>query len=54
MDYIFRLFKQRNTPHMTPDRIITLFTNAGFEKIEIVERLFDVGDWRGGSALDDR
>lgn len=38
---------------MTPDRIVTLFTNAGFQKIEIVEKLIDIGDWRGGSSLDD-
>lgn len=37
---------------MTPDRIVTLFKNAGFEKIKIVEKLIDVGDWRGGSLLD--
>jgi len=34
---------------MTPDRIVTLFSNAGFEKIEIIAKLIDIGDWRGGS-----
>ena len=39
---------------MTPDGILTLFTHAGFENIEIVEKLIDLGDWRGGSSsLDD-
>src|SRR5437762_14267373 len=53
MDYAFRLFKRRNTPHMTPDGIVTLFTYAGFENIEIVEKLIDLGDWRRGRSVDD-
>jgi hypothetical protein len=51
MDYVYRLFKERDTPHMTPERIHALFTEAGFENIEIVEKLMDIGDWRKGTFI---
>jgi hypothetical protein len=53
MTYVFDFFKRRNTPHMTPDLIETLFADAGFKNIEIVEKLIDIGGWRGGSSVYD-
>jgi hypothetical protein len=51
LDFTQRFFARRDTPVRGGKHLRPLLEASGFVDIGFVEKIIDIGDWRGGMAL---